>query len=279
MAPRTHLSVPTSAALPHTHRLSPSNPGVYKALSRLSRSELLLLALQWLQPANIHYCAPYLLADETEDDAGDEEAPYEPAQSVEELREIYEELQGRKGSKRETIDRIMEGDWRRGISLYQLAMAETRYVMDHQASQKWHALRLTQIRDEDSPEGILKHDDERLPQFRQHTFVQNLQREIGPFVKAHYYTTRDEKLRIILLRIHLFDMPYNTSRALRDVSATKRPSLEMAKSVYVVFPDATAFVYMFLPASNGQPGTEGKSLQRIVIDVRPALEIHKVLLT
>ncbi|KAF2101108.1 CHL4-domain-containing protein [Rhizodiscina lignyota] len=269
MAPRARLSVPTNAALSHSHRLSPSNRDVYKALSRLSRPSLLSLALEWLSDSNLQHCLPYTLADEDQDDADDEDAPYSAAQSIEELTEIYEELRGRKDSKREIIDRIMEGDWRRGISLYQLAMAETRYVMEHQSSQKWHALRLTSIRDDDSGHDTEKREEEELPRFRQQTFLQNLQREIGPFAKAHHYFMRDEELRISLLRVQLYDLPYNSSQALQDVALAKRGPSEGAKSVYAVFPDATAYVYVSLGSSSNQPGTDGKSLQRIVIDAIP----------
>lgn len=273
MAPRARLSLPTNAALSHSHRLSPSNTDVTKALSRLSRSTLISLVLEWLSDSDLQHCLPYTLAEESEDDTGEEDAPYLAAQSVEELREIYEELQGRRGSKREIVDRIVEGDWRRGISLYQMAMAETRYIMEHQASQKWHALRLSKVRDEGIQDSTQKDEEEELPRFRQQTFLQNLQREIGPFAKAHYYFTRKEELRISLLRIQLYDIPYNTPRALQNIVLTKRGPSEGAKTLYFVFPDATAYVYVSLPSSAGmQPGAEGRSLQRIVIDVRNLLE-------
>lgn len=268
MAPRARPSLPTTAALPHSHRLSPSNPHVYKTLSRLSRGSLISLALEWLEESNLAYCRPYLPEDEAKDDEEEDDAPYLAAQSVEELRELYEELQAQKGNKREIVDRIVEGDWRRGLSLYQLAMAETRHLLDHPTSQRWHALRLMRLSDRDGDRDGEPHEEERLPRFRPQTFLQELQHEIGAITRAHYYFTRIDELSIAILRIQLFDTPYNSQGALHEMSSQKQARFETTRSLYIGFPDAAPFVYVsFAVPQTQQPGSEARSVQSWVIDV------------
>lgn len=268
MAPKASLSLPTTAALPHSHRLSPSNPHVYKTLSRLSRASLISIALEWLEDSNIAYCRPYLLEDEAEDDEEEGDAPYLAAQSVEELQELYEELQPQKGNKREIIDRIVEGDWRRGLSLYQLAVAETKHLLDHPTSQRWHALRLMRLGDRDGTQNGEQDEEERLPRLRPQTFLKDLQHEIGAINRAHYHFTRIEELSMALLRIQLLDMPYNNQRALHELSSQRSAAFETARSLYIAFPDASPFIFVSFAAPQTQErGTEARSVQSWVIDV------------
>jgi len=270
MAPRTQLAIPTTSALPHSHRLHPGSHDVYRTLSRLTRSSLLELALDWLDGTNVQLCEPYLLDEEHDDDDSFVDAPYEPSQSIEELQEVYREYQSRKGTKREIIDRIVEGDWRRGLTLYQLAMAETRYLIDHPTSQRWNALKLSKKGDaEDTTDEDLQRDrQDHLPRFHAHTFLLNLQREISSITKAHHYLTRPQMLPVTLLRIFLYDSPYNTQRSVTDASMPKQGLSDSMKSIFVVFPDGSPSVYVSLPTAAVQAsGAEGRSLQKIVIEV------------
>ena len=123
------ISVPTTARLPSSLRVDPSNPAATKILSRLSRSSLLTVALEWLDDSNLPLARPYLreVAEDDEDDDDDDDDTddfYPPARSPQALRDLYISLQARKGSKREVLDRITDGDWRHGLTLYQLAMAD-----------------------------------------------------------------------------------------------------------------------------------------------------------
>lgn len=269
MPTRTGLSIPTNGALPDTHRLPATNGDVYKILSRLSRVSLLQLALRWLEDSNVDRCAPFLAANARYDDnIADEESLYLPAQSIEELREVYEELQARKGGKREVVERILEGDWRHGISLYQLAMAETQHLSEKTTSQKWHALRLSLVRGEEDEEDDKQDEEQRMPCFQPQSFLQSLQRDVGPLAKAHYHLTRSND-QYTLLRIFLMDLPYNTQRAIHGASSMKRSASEGAKSIFVVFPNATPFVYVSVPTTTPKAAaaTESRSLQKLIIDV------------
>src|ERR1700761_9205335 len=123
-----HPTIPSSEALPDSLRLPSTHPVLFKTLSALSRKALLDLATQWCLPEHRQSCAPYVNEDFEPDD---DTCPWAAATSFDELIDLYrDELSARKGSKRELLDRILEGDWRHGISLQQLAMAETRSILD-----------------------------------------------------------------------------------------------------------------------------------------------------
>lgn len=261
------MSVPSTAALPNSRRLHPRSHDVYKTLSRLSRPSILELVLEWLDDVNVELCEPYVFPNE---DDGNVDAPYHPAQSIQELKEIYQGYQARKGTKREVIDRIVEGDWRNGLTLYQLAMAETRYIIDHPTSQRWNALKLVRKGDcgnsmDADPQS---EESERLPRFHAHTFLLNLQREISSITKAHYYLTQPKDLPVMLLRLFLHDSPYHTQRSLHEVTVPKQGPSDTMKSIFVVFPNASPHVYVSSPTAVVQhPGGEGRSLQRVIVEV------------
>ncbi|KAI4141456.1 MAG: hypothetical protein LQ340_007646, partial [Diploschistes diacapsis] len=145
MPTRSSLTLPTTSSLLSTHKLPSSHPSVTKTLLRLSRPSLLKLAREWLKPHNQSTCRPVL--GERENETG---SFYDPAYSLEELQETYSELEKRKGGKREVVDRILEGDWRDGLSLRQIAMTDTQYFLDHPTSQRWVALKLVKAQSEDS---------------------------------------------------------------------------------------------------------------------------------
>ncbi|CZT06730.1 related to trfA protein [Rhynchosporium agropyri] len=167
----TSISIPTSAAFHPTQLIPATHPAVFKTLYRLSRPSLLSLSLDWLDERNEGTSAVYLVSSSEDPDI---QSSYSPAHSLSELREVYEDLQAKKGSKRDVVDRIIEGDWRNGISLYQLAMADMQYLYDHPASQKWTALKIVRL----SPSTDKKPPS--IPRFHPATFLQNLQREVLP---------------------------------------------------------------------------------------------------
>ncbi|KAJ5051477.1 uncharacterized protein L3040_001253 [Drepanopeziza brunnea f. sp. 'multigermtubi'] len=250
------LSVPTSSALSSTQLVPATHPAVFRILHRLSRPSMLNLVLDWLDERNQENCAPRLLSPEGLD--GDLEI-YPPASSVLALRETYTELQSKKGSKRDVVDRIIEGDWRDGISLYQLAMADMQYFYDHPASQKWTALKLVRL----SPSGDSKPPS--VPRFHPATFVKNLQREVLPDVKAHYNFDRHATLPILILRVFILESPYNTNRALH-----KQKLFDSSKTFYVAFPDSSPHIYVSL-APSSIPGTssDNRSLRRLMLEGIP----------
>jgi central kinetochore subunit Mis15/CHL4 len=262
------LSVPTTSALPSSQLIPPSHPAVTRILCRLTRPSLLSLVLDWLDERNQETSGPYLLSLDDEDD---EQDFYPPASSLAGLREIYTDLQARKGSKRDVVDRILEGDWRDGISLYQLAMADMQYLYDHPASQKWTALKIVRL----SSEYIAPNDKEHpsIPRFHPATFLRNLQREALPDVKAHYNLDRHPTLPLLILRVFILESPYNTGLALH--SAKERTTFDASKTFYVAFPDFSPYIYVSLAAtSSSAPGSvsssaDNKSLRKLILESIP----------
>ena len=191
------------------------------------------------------------------------------------MRELYQELQSRKGSKRDIVDRIVEGDWRDGISLYQLAMADMQYLYDHPTSQKWTALKIVQLNSENTPPANNKDEVKGIPRFHPSTFLQNLQREVLPDIKAHYNLDRHSTLPLTLLRIFVIDSPYNTSLALHTAKPKSQPAnYESSHTFYIAFPDASPYIYVSLSTSpTTAPGTstigDSKSLRKLVLDGIP----------
>jgi central kinetochore subunit Mis15/CHL4 len=243
-----------------------------RVLGRLSRLSLLDLVSQWLEDKSIKVFPPYLAQDDRRgaEEVDDDEviSPYSPAKTVEELRGVYEELRARKGGKREVIDRILEGDWRHGISLRQLAMVDIRYIEDHPVGQRWTALRLvptlsTRDQSSSSPtEGI----STPLPRLHGSTFLQTLQREISPLVKAHYHLYRSKVLPLTFVRIFVIDSPYQYPRQSSYVFT------DTARIIYLAFPDSSPFIYTSLAS---QPGTKqnGTATDTLTTDTRTLRKI------
>jgi central kinetochore subunit Mis15/CHL4 len=257
------LSIPTTSALPSTQSIPASHPIVQKTLSRLSRSSLISLVLDWLDDRNRENVAPYLAHP---DDEPDEQEIYPPARSLAELRELYQDLQAGKGSKRDVVERVTEGDFRDGLTLYQLAMADMQYLYDHPLSQKWTALKVVRLQEDE--EAASK--PAAIPRFHPSTFLRNLQREVLPDVKAHFNLDRHGTLPLTILRIFILESPYATSTAL---SKPHQQITESSRTFYIAFPDASPFVFISLlpptPMSGHASRGGNKSLRKLMLDGIP----------
>ncbi|KAF7546127.1 hypothetical protein G7Z17_g8646 [Cylindrodendrum hubeiense] len=268
------ISVPTTARLPSTLRVDSTNPAVQKSLSRLSRESLISLALDWLDDGSLPNAIPFLQRADDEDEDPDD--IYPPCQSPDELRQLYLEMQQQKGSKRDVISRILEGDWRHGLTLYQLAMGDLAYFEQNPTSQKWSAYQILPLlppsrNGED--EEILKVDRKSLtiPRFHPSTFLQNLQNQVLPDVKTHYQFHRPKDLPVLILRIFVIDSPYTTNLALssRDGSGTAA-NFDSSRTVYIAFPDGVPALYVTKSQSTGSTSSgESKSLQSLIVDGVP----------
>ncbi|KXX82532.1 Kinetochore protein mis15 [Madurella mycetomatis] len=286
------ISIPTTARLPSSLRVDPKNPAVSKILSRLSRSSLLAVALDWLDENNLPLAQPYLRGGSDQDDYDEDDGIddfYPPARSPESLQELYTSLQSRKGSKREILDRILEGDWRHGLSLYQLAMADLQYLYDHPTSQKWTAYRIVPLKPPTDPDGEdppeLDKQSLTIPRFHPSTFLRTLQSQTLPDIKAHYTFDTHRTLPILLLRIFILDSPYNTNLSLQHTSPAM--TFDSARTVYIAFPDASPHVYISRPQQttstststntdtgtsahgNSSAGGEAKSLRNLIVEGIP----------
>lgn len=269
------LSIPTTAKLPSTLRVGAANPAVLKSLGRLSRDSLISLALDWLDERALPSALPYLDRRAPEDDEDDDDL-YPPCRSVRELRKLYVDMQEQKGSKRDVVSRITEGDWRHGLTLYQLAMVDFAYLDEHSASQNWTAYQILPLKapskDADDEE-VLKVDKKslKIPRFHPSTFLQNLQRQVLPDVKAHYHFYRPKDFPVLLLRIFVIDSPYNSSLALSGLdSSGTAANFDSSRTVYLAFPDGSPSLYITKSQSTGPIALgESKSLRSLIVDGVP----------
>ncbi|KAF7595454.1 hypothetical protein BBP40_006076 [Aspergillus hancockii] len=268
MARLKTFRAPTTASLSSNLRIPSTTPSLVKSLGKLTRQALLDLAFYWLDDRNVQSFAPYLERDETENTDDEELGPYPAERTIDDVRNAYQELQMRKGGKREVIDRILEGDWRHGITLRQLAMVDLRYMDDHPSSLRWTALELTRI----GADGAQAPDTDAsscIPRIHASTFLNNIQQQVSPLVKAHYYLARSNTLPLTVLRIFVTNSPYQHPRQPPETLT------DSSKVIYVSFPDSCPFVYTSIASSTASKpsshavATDARSLQRIVRDAVP----------
>ncbi|KAK4226473.1 centromere protein Chl4/mis15/CENP-N [Podospora fimiseda] len=267
----SRLSIPTTARLPSTLHVDPSNPTVSKYLNRLSRQSLISLALEWLDENHLPLAIPYLRDPEDDSSQDYENDFYPPESSPEALQEEYLFLQSRKGSKREIIERITQGDWRHGLTLYQLAMADLQYLYDHPTSQKWTAYRIVPLKlpSSDDLDGEQQQEVDKtslvVPPFHPSVFLRSLQEQIMPDIKAHYNFDRHKTLPLLILRIFIVDSPYN--------SAAATTGFDSSKTFFLAFPDASPHIYLSKPQAIGTGGAgqggESKSLRNLIVEGIP----------
>ncbi|PYI10332.1 CHL4 family chromosome segregation protein [Aspergillus sclerotiicarbonarius CBS 121057] len=271
MARPKSIRAPTTASLPSNLRIPSSTPSLVKSFGKLTRQALLDLAFQWLDDRNIQAFPPYLQENEDQKEEDDEGlSPYPAERTVNDVRNAYQELQLRKGGKREVIDRILEGDWRHGITLRQLAMVDLRYIDDHSSSLRWTALELARISSQPPPDSDLS---ACVPRVHASTFLNSLQQQIAPLVKAHYYLSRSTSLPLTFLRIFVTNSPYQHPRQAAEILT------DSSRVIYVAFPDSCPYLYTSIASSPGSKAsasatphavaTDPRSLQRLVRDALP----------
>lgn len=214
----------------------------------------------------------------------EEDYAYAPANSVEELREIYAHLRVTSGSKRAVIDRILDGDWRRGLSIYQLAIVDVRFLQEHDSALRWTALKLVpidsakqkQAEGKDAPTkaestGVISSLGQApYPALHAATFLKNLQREVGPVVKAHYHICKETERSLTIIRLYVTDSPY------ANPSRNAEPSLaDSSRTLFLAFPDSCPFVYVSVVGPFGFAKPTGNSIASSAYD---AVALKKIVL-
>lgn len=271
MAHQRSIRAPTTASLPSILRIPSTSPSVVKAFGKLSRQTLLDLVFKWLDNNNVQSYPPYLERDEVDGmDEDEDTSPYPAEKTVDDVRNAFQDLQERKGGKREVIDRILDGDWRHGITLRQLAMVDICYMEDHPASLRWTALELARIGMEDDNDKQRSDLSARIPRVHASTFLKCLQEQIAPLVKAHYHLARSNSLPLTFLRILVTNSPYQHPRQ------SPESLTDSSRVVYVAFPDSCPFIYTSISTgsrasapSNTAVGTDTRSLQHLIRDAIP----------
>ena len=267
-------------------------PVLVKSLSRLSRSSIIDLALKWLQQNP--QCQPYLACNRSINESEEEDYLFTPAEDVDELQEIYQSLlqDERDASKAHVVDRIVDGDWRRGLSLHQLAMVDMAYLEQNDTALRWSALKLTPLEhdalpsnDTDGPsrkkQRISHQQQAEYPSISPSAFVAALKSEISPLVKAHYHLHRlPAPYNLPILRLYISPKgafaPRNSS-----IPRPPRHAVDSGRIMYIAIPDSCPYVYISLSGSSartrGASSKNGRaqlkvdmaSMKRIILEAIP----------
>ena len=271
------VRAPTNTPLPDSLRV-PCAPGAFnKSLGRLSKASLISLALEWLDSKNESTCAPYLLDNRRPQEALDEDYLWLPAETRHDLRLIYNRMgKDNRVSHRSVVARILDGDWRRGLSLYQLATIDFQHLLDHDDALRWTALRLTPRKDdklEDLPQAKKRRHVASFPAISATTFLRNLQQAVGPLLKAHYSLRRFNKYsNMSVIRICVVDSPYAAADPLHNSSSRYADASHI---VYIALPDSCPYVYVSVVGST--VGSAGQKKRSVVTPNEPLALKQKVL--
>jgi central kinetochore subunit Mis15/CHL4 len=257
-----------------------------KSLSRLSRTSLIELCLQWSQSQHSN---PYLASNRNLLESDEEDYLHEPAKDVQDLRRIYEDLRlsfttKDQVSKQDIIDRIVDGDWRRGLSLHQLATIDFACLEQNDAAFRWTALRLVPLI---KPEGEAIHPAKRrkvstersdqplYPQITPTVFLANLKAQISPLVKAHYTLHRLKSgPNLTILRLYIVpNEVFDPKKSL--IPKTPKDSIDFGRVVYIAVPDSCPYVYVSV---SGNSGTLTASKTRILSSTKVDIATTKRLI-
>ncbi|KAK5087096.1 chromosome loss- protein [Lithohypha guttulata] len=207
-------------------------------------------------------CDPYLASNRENLEAEEEDYLHEPAQTRTDLKQIYKsykednvELQAL--SKKDVVDRIVDGDWRRGLSHEQFAQIDFAVLEEKDTSMRWSALKLVPLID-DNDNGSTKrrkvsHDrstsiQPRYPDMNAAIFVQNLKQHIAPLVKACYHIHRIPSLNLSIVRLYV--SPNAPFRPLSiNVPRNQKHPTDLARTMYIALPDSCPYVYVSISAS------------------------------
>ena len=178
----------------------------------------------------------------------DEDYQWLPAETIEGLRLIYNRLRYEAiKNKRYIVDRILDGDWRRGLSLYQVATIDFQCLSENEKAFRWTALKLVpQSEDEDGElEPVKKRrkiDPAPCPTVSPSTFLRNLQHEVSPLVKAHYQLQQlHTPQNLSIIRICVADSPY------LNPQSSVQPSLlftDPNRVIFIAMPDSCPYIYV-----------------------------------
>lgn len=260
-----------------------------KSLSRLNRASLIEIAQTWLQDNSQ---SVYLAHTRTANEVEEEDYLFTPAEDVNILRQIYNDLrqQEEQVSKAHIIDRIVDGDWRRGLSLAQHAMVDFAYLEQNDTALGWSALKLVPLqteqsgvadRDRPSKKRRKIHHEQTYPQISPSAFVAALKSEISPLVKAHYHLHRlPPPYSLAVLRVYI--SPTGTFGPRKSSIPRKaRQVTDAGRVMYIAIPNSCSFVYVSLSGSSNptQRSRDAKgpvkakvdmaSMKRIVLEAIP----------
>ena len=245
-----------------------------KSLSRLDRVSLLDIVQTWLQD---NAQGIYLANQRTTNEAEEEDYLFTPAEDVATLWQIYDDLRQQQ-EQAHIIDRIVDGDWRRGLSLAQHAMVDFAYLEQNDAALRWSALKLVPLQnddttlsdgDEPSEKRRKLHHDQTYPQISPSAFVAALKSEISPLVKAHYHLHRlPPPSNLAILRVYISPNGAFGPRK-SSIPRRTRQATDAGRVMYIAIPNSCPFVYISLSGSSNPPqrSKDAKGLVKAKVDM------------
>jgi central kinetochore subunit Mis15/CHL4 len=267
--------------VPDSTRVPSTTKSLLKSLIRLSKPSLIDLTIQWLREENQATCMPYLVSNRNLEEEVDEDYQWSPAETIDELRLIYNRMRYESNiNKRYVIDRMLDGDWRRGLSLYQVATIDFQCLTENDKALRWTALKLVPHNaDDEADEEPLKKKRKispaAYPTISPTTFVRNLQQEIAPLVKAHYHLYRmPGPQNLSILRVCVADSPYANPQSSVDSNFFTDPG----RIIFIALPDSCPFIYVSVSGAANQSEIKQKarsarmditSLKRAVLEEIP----------
>lgn len=262
-------------------------PILASSLARLSRESVIKLALLWLD--NPATCSPYLASNRTTAESDEEDYLFVPAASLSELRSIYHGFQQDEdcATKSQIVDRILDGDWRRGLTLHQHATLDFAHLSSHDTALKWSALSLVPLDTPDSNAALgvpplkkrkIQHVQAAYPTLCPTTFLAALKSHICPLVKAHYYLHNLPGYSLPIVRLYI--MPQSAfAPSGSSIPSSSRHATDGGRVMYIALPPSCPYIYVSLTATS--PSTVGRtsgksqakvdiaSLKRLVLEAIP----------
>lgn len=266
---------------------------IAKKLNRLSREKLIHLCVSWSKSSK---CTPYLASNRSNVEVEDEDYLHEPARSRIELRTIYSKVTGDESeihtlAKKDIVNRIVDGDWRRGLSHQQLADIDFAILEENESSLRWTAVKLVPLHEQDDNDAHFA-KRRRISQDRSSSahfhypssnatmFVQTLKKHISPLVKAHYHIYRLASLRLSIVRLYIQpDTPFAPLSA--NTPRQNRSAVDSARTMYIALPDSCPYVYISIAGTTNDkvvernkgkqavPNVDIAATKRIVLEAIP----------
>lgn len=229
-----------------------------RQLRRLSRQGLLSLCIKWTHcPDSV----PYLTSNRRLLETQQEDYLYQPADSRKALREIYRgSLRGNDDlaplSKNELVERIIYGDWQRGLSFEQLADIDFELLKQDGARLKWSALELTPLEHDDGRDNgdrptkrrklsRLQGEIKRLqyPLVRPSQFMKNLKEHTSKLVKTHARLEHVQQHNLSVVRLQIVpDTPFMPLSS--DVPRSESLSTNDSSTIFIALPDSCPYIYV-----------------------------------
>ncbi|MCJ1350920.1 MAG: hypothetical protein MMC33_000902 [Icmadophila ericetorum] len=260
--PRTRVAIPATNALKDSDLVPSKSQIVSKALDKISRAGVFELVQTWLKDDAPPACAPLLAEDDTVEVEGD----YAPADTVKELRNVYEKLDVEKATKNEVIDRIREGDWHHGISIFQLATVDMQHLAEHPMFLTWKAYKIV-LRSVVKASDRVGHKKPKVPRLDTRSMIKSVQPYLAAMARAYCNIASVPSPSVKILRVQVFDTPYSVSRSRSKFDITELPNSFI--TVYTVIPENSD--HIFMASKTERSGGLSKTFQpehisRIIVD-------------